>query len=104
MSHFLTFSEINNTSTLKGKCILNNVDLLLLNLSEVKRGSVKVWMAIPEDKLDWKPDAEALNCKEMIRHVLAAEYGYLQILENQGSVQNPSYPFETRPFTSVQDE
>ncbi|KEK22934.1 DinB family protein [Bacillus gaemokensis] len=83
---------------------MNNIDFLLLNLAEVRRRSIKVWTAIPSNKLDWKPDAEALSCKEMIRHVLAAEYGYLQILKNRGSVQNPVYPFEARAFTSIQDE
>lgn len=83
---------------------MNNVDLLLLNLSEVRRRSIKVWTTIPEDTLDWRPDAEALSCKEMIRHVLEAEYIYLQILKNQGDAQNVTSPYETRAFTSVSDE
>ncbi|WJE50540.1 DinB family protein [Bacillus cereus] len=83
---------------------MNNVDLLLLNLSEIRRRSIKVWTAIPEDKLDWRPDAEAFSCKDMIRHVLEAEYIYLQILRNQGCVQNVKSPFEARAFTSVKDE
>ncbi|HEK9099031.1 TPA: DinB family protein [Bacillus pseudomycoides] len=83
---------------------MNNVDLLLLNLSEVRRRSIKVWTTIPEERLDWRPDSEALSCKETIRHVLEAEYLYLQILRNQDNVQNITSPFEAKVFTSVKDE
>lgn len=35
---------------------MNTIDLLLLNLTEVRRRSIKIWKTIPSDKLDWKPD------------------------------------------------
>jgi hypothetical protein len=38
-----------------------------------------VWNSIPEDVYGWKPDENALNCLEMVRHVLEAEYLYLCI-------------------------
>jgi len=83
---------------------VNEVGLLILNFEEVRRRSIKVWMAIPTDKLDWKVDEEALSCSEMIRHVLAAEYSYLQIIENRGSLSNPDSPFYSRAFASVEEE
>lgn len=30
--------------------------------------------------MDWRPDSEAMSCKEMIKHVLEAECLYHQIL------------------------
>ncbi|MGG5737061.1 MULTISPECIES: DinB family protein [Bacillus cereus group] len=83
---------------------MNNTDLLLLNLSEIRRRSIKVWTAIPKDRLDWRPDTEALSCKEMIRHVLECDYYYLQILKNHGKAQNVQSPFETKAFTTLDDE
>lgn len=83
---------------------MNEIDLLTLNFEEVRRRSIKVWNAIPSDKLNWKPDEGALTCSEMIRHVLGAEYSYLQIIENSGSVSNPERPFYSRDFTTVEDE
>ena len=49
---------------------MNEVELILLNLEETRRRSIKVWKAIPEHMLNWKPDDEAFTCAEMIRHVL----------------------------------
>ncbi|MGG0763563.1 DinB family protein [Bacillus paramycoides] len=83
---------------------MNTINLLLLNLTEVRRRSIKVWKTIPNDKLDWKPDNDALSCAEMIRHVLASDYGYLQVIENRGSLENPEIPFDTRDFISVHEE
>ncbi|KFM98901.1 DinB family protein [Bacillus clarus] len=83
---------------------MESIDLLLLNLSEVRRRSIKVWMTIPNNHLDWRPDSEALSCKEMIRHVLECDYHYLHLLKNQGKAQNIQSPFETKPFTTIQDE
>ncbi len=49
---------------------MNANDLIILNFEEVRRRSIKVWKAIPQQKLNWKPDENALSCAEMIRHVL----------------------------------
>ena len=83
---------------------MNELDLLILNFEEVRRRSIKVWNAIPNDKLDWRPDEDALSCSEMIRHVLGGEYNYLQIIENRGSLSNPDRPFYSRDFTTVKEE
>ena len=53
--------------TTKGGVLLNSIDLIILNFDEVRRRSVNVWTSIPEEKLKWKPDDEAMNCTEMIR-------------------------------------
>ncbi|HDR8250494.1 TPA: DinB family protein [Bacillus luti] len=83
---------------------MNTIDLLLLNLTEVRRRSIKIWKTIPSDKLDWKPDKKAMTCLEMIRHVLESEHYYHLAIENRGSLKEYNSPFENRPFLSVEDE
>ena len=85
---------------------MNAIDLIILNFEEVRRRSIKVWKAIPEQKLNWKPDENAHSCAEMIRHVLEGEYIYYQILIARGSksLTNLSSPFETKEFTTVADD
>jgi uncharacterized damage-inducible protein DinB len=60
---------------------MNPMELLLWNLEEVRRRSVKVWQAIPTERLNWKPDDEAMTCIELVRHVPECEYLYLNILK-----------------------
>lgn len=83
---------------------MNSIDLVILNFNEIRRRSIKVWTSIPDDKLYWKPDGEAMNCLEMIRHVLESEHYYHLAIKNRGSLSVFNSPFENRPFTSVNDE
>lgn len=85
---------------------MNATDLLILNFEEVRRRSIKVWRAIPEDKLDWKPDNKAFTCGEMIRHVIEGEFLYHQILIQRGSSALSALPnpYDTKPFTSIEEE
>lgn len=85
---------------------MSNNDLLILNFEEVRWRSIKVWKAIPQQMLNWKPDADALTCAEMIRHWLEGEFLYHQVLIGRGSKawSNLSNPFENRKFTAVDDE
>ena len=57
-------------------------ELLILNLEEIRRRSIKIWQGIPADMLDWKPDAEAMSCLETVRHVLESEWAYMQMLKS----------------------
>ncbi|WP_042221984.1 DinB family protein [Oceanobacillus manasiensis] len=85
---------------------MNSNDLIVLNFEEVRRRSIKVWTSIPADMLDWRPDSEAMSCKEMIRHVLEGEYLYHHILENKGSsnLDDIYNPYGTKDFTTVEEE
>ncbi|WP_182536285.1 DinB family protein [Fontibacillus panacisegetis] len=85
---------------------MNANDLIVLNFEEVRRRSIKVWKAIPQQMLSWKPDEDALTCAEMIRHLLESEFFYHQILIGRGStaLANVSNPFETIEFTTVDNE
>lgn len=80
---------------------MNSIELIILNFNEVRRRSIKVWTSIPHDKLEWKPDDEAMTCLDMIRHVLESEHYYHLAIKNRGSLSVFDSPFETRPFTSV---
>ncbi|PGY08131.1 DinB family protein [Bacillus sp. AFS031507] len=83
---------------------MKSIDLIILNFNEVRRRSIKVWTSIPEEKLLWKPDDEAMNCLEMIRHVLESEHYYDLAIRNRGSLAAFDSPFENQPFTSVNAE
>jgi len=82
------------------------IDLIILHFEEVRRRSIKVWKAIPQDMLDWKPDDEAMSCGEMIRHVLEGEFLYHQILLGRSSkaLEQVTNPYESRPFTTVDED
>ncbi len=82
-----------------------STELLVLNLEEVRRRSLKVWRSIPADRMDWKPDAEAMTCIELVRHVPECEHLYLYMLKSGGSRPSAdSSPWTARPYTSVEAE
>ncbi|AZB41754.1 DinB family protein [Bacillus sp. FJAT-42376] len=85
---------------------MDAIDLLVLNFKEVRRRSIKVWKAIPQEKLDWRPDEKALTCAEMIRHAVESEFFYHHILIRRGSqsLSDLINPFEAKEFTTVEDE
>jgi uncharacterized damage-inducible protein DinB len=83
---------------------MNSIDLILLNLNEVRRRSTKIWTSIPQEKLHWKPDKEAMTCIEMVRHVLESEHYYHLAIQNQGSLTVFDSPFEKLPFSTVNAE
>ncbi len=83
---------------------MTSPELLIWNLGEVRRRSLKIWNAIPADRLDWKPDADAMTCIAMVRHVLEGEYLYLSMLKTGGSLASDASPFSSRPYTTVPSE
>src|SRR2546423_15669420 len=83
---------------------MQSTELLILNFEEVRRRSVKAWQGIPAERLQWKPDAEAMTCIEMVRHVLEGEWLYMQMLRSGGSLASDESPFNPRPYTDVAAE
>ena len=83
---------------------MRSTELLTVNLEEVRRRSVKVWRAIPAGFLQWRPDAGAMTCIEMVRHVLEGEWLYMQMLRSGGSLESEESPFNPRPYTDVAAE
>lgn len=71
---------------------MNSIEVILLNFSEIRRRSIKLWSEIPNEYLHWKPDEKAFTVIEMIRHVLEGEHLFHKIIEfrgNLGSYQSP---------------
>ncbi|MFD0960068.1 DinB family protein [Paenibacillus chungangensis] len=85
---------------------MNATDLFLLNCEEVRRRSMMVWKAIPENMLHWKPDKDALTCAETIRHLLQGEFLFHQVLVGRSgkALIGLHNPFEGREFQSVDEE
>jgi uncharacterized damage-inducible protein DinB len=78
-------------------------ELIILNLTEIRRRSIILWKSLPNHKYTWKPDAEAMTAIEIVRHVLEADYGWNTII-NKGDMTNFTTPWKNRPFISVDDE
>jgi uncharacterized damage-inducible protein DinB len=78
-------------------------ELIILNLTEIRRRSVLLWKELPESYNHWKPDAKAMTAIAMVRHVLEADYGW-NIIINNGSMAKYQTPWQNRPYKSVADE
>ncbi|MGF7041073.1 DinB family protein [Mucilaginibacter lappiensis] len=83
---------------------MNSLETISLNFNEIRRRSIKVWLGIPEDKYYWKPDAGAMTCMEMVRHVLESQYIYQQIIINRGDPAELITPWQDKPYKSIQQE
>ncbi|WP_339697501.1 DinB family protein [uncultured Roseivirga sp.] len=83
---------------------MNAIDVILLNFSEIRRRSTKVWMGIPQEHLNWRPDNEAFSIIEMIRHVLEGEHLFHRIIENRGNLGDYKSPWEGLEYIDVKHE
>ncbi|TYA71576.1 DinB family protein [Seonamhaeicola marinus] len=77
---------------------------IILNFSEIRRRSIKLWTNIPEEFLHWKPDNDAFSIIEMIRHVLEGEHLFHKIIENKGNLGNYESPWNDLPYKSISAE
>lgn len=82
---------------------MNQSELIIFNLTEIRRRSIQLWRGLPEEYYNWKPDRTAMSASEMIRHVLEADYGW-NIIINQGDMTNYKTPWGDRPFINLEDE
>jgi uncharacterized damage-inducible protein DinB len=83
---------------------MNAKELLILNFEEVRRRSIRVWKAISEEHLFWKPDPSAMSCIGMIRHVLESENIYHHLIIHQGTLGDFRSPLTGNPLLSLDDE
>lgn len=83
---------------------MNAKELLILNFEEVRRRSIKVWKSISQEYIFWKPDGDAMNCIQMVRHVLEGENIYHHIILHGGDLGNFESPLKSNPFSSIDDE
>jgi uncharacterized damage-inducible protein DinB len=83
---------------------MKSTELFILNFEEVRRRSVKLWSTITPDLYFWKPDENAMCCIEMLLHVLEGEHLFHKIVENRSNLGNYISPWESLPYTSVEEE
>lgn len=81
-----------------------SIEVILLNLIEIRRRSELLWAGIPAIFYFWRPDANAMHCLEMVRHVLESEHLFHVIVNNRGNLGDYVSPWENRPFTDLHDE
>ena len=83
---------------------MKSIEIILLNFSEIRRRSIKLWSGIPNEYLNWKPDNKAFTIIEMIRHVLEGEHLFHKIIENRGNLGDYKSPWEVLKFTDLKNE
>jgi hypothetical protein len=83
---------------------MTQVDLIILNLEEIRRRSTILWHGLPEPFYTWRPDDRAMRALEMIRHVVCADYGWNIIIKTGGDLTTYKPAWEGRPYSSVEDE
>ncbi|WP_067035422.1 DinB family protein [Allomuricauda sp. CP2A] len=83
---------------------MNSIETIILNFSEIRRRSIKLWSGIPDQYLNWKPDEEAFSIIEMIRHVLEGEHLYHKIIENRGNLGDYQSPWNGLEYSDLKKE
>ena len=83
---------------------MKQTELIIINFEEIRRRSLKLWDGLNSENYFWRPDINAMNCLEMIRHILEGEHLFHKIVENRGNIGNYVSPWNDRPYTNLQDE
>lgn len=79
-------------------------EIIILNFEEIRRRSIKLWTGITPENYFWRPDTTAMNCLEMVRHVLEGEHLFHMIVNKRGNLGDYISPWTNRPYTNLQDE
>jgi len=79
-------------------------EIILLNFSEIRRRSIKLWNGIPNEYLNWKPDENAFTVIQMIRHVLEGEHLFHKIIENRGDLGSYQSPWKPIEYSNLKNE
>jgi hypothetical protein len=83
---------------------MNSIEIIVLNFSEIRRRSLKLWKGIPDEYLNWKPDEKAFTVIEMIRHVLEGEHLFHRIIENRGNLGDYESPWKELKYLDLKSE
>jgi hypothetical protein len=75
--------------------------LLRLNFEEVRRRSIKVWRAIPPERLAFKVDPECMSLAEQVRHVLENDFNYAVMLRTGGDLPADPTPWDKRALGTL---
>ena len=83
---------------------MNSIEIILLNFSETRRRSIKLWEGIPNEYLNWKPDKKAFSIIEMIRHTLEGEHLFHIIIKKRGDLGNYESPWKNLEYSDLKNE
>lgn len=83
---------------------MNSIETILLNFSETRRRSIKLWKGIPDEFLNWKPDQKAFSILEMIRHTLETEHLFHTIIKNRGDLGDYKSPWMDLEYSNLENE
>lgn len=82
---------------------MTNIELILLNLEEIRRRSIMLWKVLPEDHYHWRPDKDAMTAIDVVRHVLGADHGWDMIIKHKDMSDYRS-PWEGKAYTTVAED
>jgi uncharacterized damage-inducible protein DinB len=83
---------------------MTSTEIILLNFEEIRRRSLKLWSSLEPEHYSWRPDANAMSCLEMVRHILEGEHLFHKIVENRGNLGDYISPWSNQPYTTLQAE
>lgn len=83
---------------------MKQTEILLLNFEEIRRRSLKLWSRLPREYYNWKPDAAAMTCLEMIRHILESEHYFHIIINRRGNLGDYHSPWQDKVYIDVDNE
>jgi uncharacterized damage-inducible protein DinB len=83
---------------------MTQIEIILLNFEEIRRRSIKLWSGIIPEYYFWRPDIQAMNCLEMVRHVLEGEHLFHIIVNRRGNIGDYISPWKDLPYTDLQAE
>ncbi|MNG03700.1 DinB superfamily protein [compost metagenome] len=79
-------------------------EIITLNFEEIRRRSIKLWAGITSENYFWRPDINAMNCLEMVRHVLEGEHLFHMIVNKRGNLGEYVSPWTNKPYSDLQAE
>lgn len=79
-------------------------EIIALNFEEIRRRTLKLWIGITPENYLWRPDINAMNCIEMVRHVLEGEHLFHVIVNKRGDLGEYISPWAKIPYTDLQAE
>ena len=83
---------------------MNAIEIILMNFSEIRRRSIKLWSGISKEHLHWKPDESAFSIIETIRHVLETEHLFHIIVQNRGNLGDYQSPWNQLKYSDIENE
>lgn len=83
---------------------MKSIEIILINFSEIRRRSIKLWEGIPDEYLNWRPDNKAFSIIEMIRHILEGEHLFHQIIKNRGDLGAYVSPWKNLAYSTLKNE